>query len=155
MTPWTDGLRPTRIGHSGSGKIRPYGKGFLLDHTDGVFDAPAFRQPWRILTTEFQLTDALDSELCRDLVSYDPASQRWLLASNSGIHLIEGSRVVRTVFTDSATHHENGDDHDLILQIVPFREYFFVSFARLKNNAIGVRLEHDLAHWKTIRNTPK
>jgi hypothetical protein len=155
LSAWSDGLPevPTNVG--GIGHVRPFGSRFLLGRGDGVFQAASLGEPWRLLTSEFRITDALDTELCRDLIVYDPQDQQWLIATNAGIHLMEGKRILRTVFRDTTTNHATADDHGLIMQIVPFRGYFFVSFVRLKNNAMGVRLNHSLDDWQTMRNTAK
>lgn len=66
------------------------------------------------------------------------------MATNSGVHLMNGSQKQKTVFQDAR------DDHDLIRQIVPLQDEFLISFVRL-HNSMGVRLPKDLTRWETIR----
>ena len=42
---------------------------------------------------------------------------------------MQNDQINRTVFTDSTTNHTVSDDHDLILQVIPFRKNYFVSFS--------------------------
>ena len=151
ISPWSKGLQPTPANHRGPGNLRPFGNRYLLSRMDGVFEADGLSNEWRLITDQFAITEALDTELCRDLIEHDPKSKQWLVASNAGVHLMEGDKLVRTVLPDSATAPPASDDTDLILQIVPFQDYYFISFARLKNGEVGVRLNRDLTKWKTMR----
>lgn len=150
LVEWADELPapPTDVG--GPGRIRRHGPGFLFSGYDGIYAWAGAKEPWRLLF-KFPRAGAIDDEFCRDLVSLDNAEQGWLLATNQGIRLLRNDQVIRNVFSDTTKNPTASDDHDLILQVVPFRKNYFVSFARLKNKAMGVRLDENLAAWKTLR----
>ncbi len=144
---WNDGFSTLPDdGMHGPCKVKIHGKRFLASRSDGIYIAEGLLQPWRILNDEIR-HEGLNNEFCRDLNSYD-SNDKWLVATGSGIHLMQGGKRVETVFEDV------GDDHNLILEITPFGSQYFISFARLKNS-IGVRLAEDAKEWTTLRPNAK
>lgn len=147
VIPWNDGFSTLLDdGLTGPCRVRRHGTRFLASRADGVYVADRILQPWNMLTDEFRL-EGLNSEFCRDLASLDADHDRWLIATDSGIHIMNGSVRGRTVFEDT------DDDHNLILTMTEFKNSFFISFARLRN-AMGVRLPKDLSQWQTTRGRP-
>ena len=159
LTTWSDGLSSAPSNVSGPGRLCRSGENFLLGHYDGVFRSSGLLEPWHLLSDEFRHTeDFLNDEFCRDLAWYDERKDQWLIATDFGIKLMENAISIKDVFADEVLvdakrNHVAADEHDLILQIVPFHDAYFVSFARLRNGAIGVRIPKDLGNWKTMRLT--
>jgi hypothetical protein len=149
MELWTSELSPVLSEYSGTDRVQRFGKGYLVAGYDGVYVADGLNKPSQKIH-EFRRVGNLNDEFCRDIASGSEADQ-WLLATNEGIRLFRGTQLVRTVFSDSNGDLPNQDDHDLILQVVPFDGAYFVSFARLKNRAIGVRLSGDVERWEAMR----
>jgi hypothetical protein len=145
MQRWNDGFEsapPT--GLSGPCRVRPHGDQFLASRHDGVYVASGLLQPWQKLSEEIRHDDYLGGGFCRDLVSHEASTDAWLVAKDSGIHVMKGSSQEETLFDDSE------DDHDLILSITPFRKHYFVSFARLRNGCVGARISRDLSSWQAL-----
>ncbi|WP_146115788.1 MULTISPECIES: hypothetical protein [Pirellulaceae] len=144
---WNEGFLKLRDdGMYGPAKVKMHGTRFLASRSDGVYVADGLLQPWQLLNDEIR-HEGLSGEFCRDLETFD-SHEKWLVATGSGIHLMQGGTKQETVFEDV------DDDHNLILEVTPFRSQYFVSFARLKN-AIGVRLAEDASEWTTLRLNAK
>ena len=145
MRRWNEGLEsgpPT--GLSGSCRVRPHGDRFLASRYDGIYLAAGLLEPWQKLSGEIRHDDYLGGNFCRDLVSHDAQADAWLVAKNTGIHLMTASTEGETVFADAE------DDHDLILAMAPFQQHYFVSFARLRDGCVGVRISEDLSNWQPL-----
>lgn len=152
LTRWTDGLSDRRPeGLYGPCRVVRHGDGFLAVNHDGVYIADGLLKPWRELWKPLVDDDDLGTAYCRALCTFDSSNDKWLLADDSGIHLMHRAKKLRTVFMDKV------DEHDLILDIIPFEGRYFVSFARLKEGVLGIVLSGDLSHWETITigETPK
>ena len=146
---WENEMPLAPDGDSGLVRIRRRGEGYIVSSFDGVYATNAEADPLRQIY-EFRRGERLDDEFCRDLVACDD-DHHWLLASDSGIRLFEDDRQVRSVFSDRTVDPPDSDEHDLILQIVPYGNYYYVSFCRLKDKVIGVRLRRDLSDWEPMR----
>jgi hypothetical protein len=145
MQRWDEGFESAPpVGLSGACRIRLHGDRFLASRHDGIYFAAGLLEPWQKLSSEIRHDDYLGGNFCRDLVSHDAETDAWLVAKNSGIHLMKATTQGETVFADVE------DDHDLILAITPFRQYYFVSFARLSNDCVGVRISEDLSRWQSL-----
>lgn len=143
MIPWKAGFDPKiPAGLTGLCHVRTHGEQFLASRHDGIYLASGVLEPWHKLSNEIRHEGYLGGNFCRDLISHDAHTDQWLVARNSGVHLMQGASEHLTVLTDA---HDDHDDHDLILAIVPFRQYYFVSFSRLKNGCIGLRIPRDLS----------
>jgi hypothetical protein len=147
MTLWPRDLEPLPENYSSICRIRRYGAGFLLSHPRGIYTAAGLLQPWKLLTDEISFTPetAFDGKFCRDLAAHDSAQDEWLVAADAGVQLMRGADKVKFVYEDRP------GDHNLILQMTPYRGQYFVSFARLANGCIGIRIDADLEKWQPLR----
>jgi hypothetical protein len=143
LVPWAEGLdaRPPQ-GLHGPCRVCRHGDRYLLRSHDGIHVADGLLQPWRPLVQPSG--GFMTAGPYRSLLSFDADRDQWLLADNRGIQLMRGGQEVKTVFADRP------DPHDLIQQITPYRDEFFVSFYRLKDGCVGVRLAGDLSDWTPI-----
>ncbi|MCA9100625.1 MAG: hypothetical protein KDA63_05735 [Planctomycetales bacterium] len=143
---WEDGFEsPPPPELRGPSRVRPHGDRFLASLHDGIYVSSGMFKPWQKLSGDFKHEDSvLGGSFCRDLVSHNAEADEWLIATNSGIQLMKESSQVRTVFVDKR------DDHELILGVTPFEDCYFVSFARLRNGCIGVRIAKDLSSSQAL-----
>lgn len=139
---WTDGMDESAPeGVIGTCEVVPHGDGFLSTAFDRVYVADGLLKPWRGLP---HVMDAGDHKYYRAICSLDASQDRWLMADDSGIHVMQGAEKLKTVFVDKP------DEHDLIADITPFAGQYFISFFRLKQGVLGAVLSEDLSHWETI-----
>jgi len=140
---WNEGFGTTPDdGLTGPARVKQHGKRFIVCHRNGVYVAESLMSKWEMLNDTYRHKGILGNTFCRDIQSYD-SNDQWLVASDSGIHHMEGSTLKGLVFPDA------DDNHSLITGITRFNANYFVSFSRLKES-IGVRLDGDLKSWKTL-----
>lgn len=156
MTPWTNGLSVPPEGEAGPASVRRHGDRFLVRQFDGIYAADGLHEPWRPLVMAGSDLDLTLASFCRDLITYDAAADQWLFADDAGVHLMQGDKRLRTVFEDiTAPNDYEGvsDDHDLITGLTSYGSDYYISFARLKNGCIGVKLKGDLSSWEALKLT--
>lgn len=145
LSPWNDveGDAPPDV--NGPGRVRPMGTQFLLSHPSGIHLSNGLLQPWKMLNAAIRQDDTIGGNFCRDLYGHSDAPEQWIVATDSGIQLMEGTDEVRTIYTDRP------GEHYLIREFTQHDGHYFVSFARLKNGCMGIRLTPDLATWHPVR----
>lgn len=145
LTRWSEGVEIRHPdGMTGPARVIRHGDGFLMSTYDGVYEADGLQEPWHRVSKPMASNDGGAQMHCRAFCSFDPSSGQWLMADGVGIHVMQRGEKLRTVFTDGP------DEHDLILDITPYDGRYFVSFARLKKDALGVVLAGDLSQWETL-----
>ncbi|HEX5446777.1 MAG TPA: hypothetical protein VFW87_23365 [Pirellulales bacterium] len=145
LTRWNDGVETLPPdGMAGPARIVPHGDGFLMSTYDGVYVADGVLEPWRRISKPTEPDDYVAQKYCRAFCSMDAPTNQWLMADGAGIHVMQEGEKMRTVFVDKP------DQHDLVLDITPFGGNYFISFARLKGDTLGVRLAGDLSHWESL-----
>lgn len=145
LSPWTDVEGSVLSGLNGPGRVRPMGSQFLLSHPSGIHISSGLLEPWKMLNATIRQDNTIDGNFCRDLFGHSGASEQWIVATNSGINLMEGANEVRTIYTDKP------GEHHLIREFTQHEGYYFVSFARLASGFMGIRLSPDLLTWQPIR----
>jgi hypothetical protein len=142
LEPWTEGINE-RTSTVGPATVRRHGQRYLASKFSNIYVADGLQQPWQLYYHEGNGAE-FDWHCC-DLISHDAEQDEWLLADGNGLHLMTGKKKTRTIFTDAP------DDHDLILEVTRFRDDYIVSFARLKDGCMGVRVSADLKELSDLR----
>lgn len=149
LSPWTDVEGGTPSNLDGPGRVRPLGSQFLLSHPSGVHISNGLLEQWKMLNPAIRKDDTIGGNFCRDLFSHSSAPEQWIVATNAGVHLMDGADEVRTIYTDKP------GDHYLIREFTQHEGHYFVSFARLTNDCMGIRLSPDLSIWHPVRMVRK
>jgi hypothetical protein len=146
LMPWTEGLNPNLPDNLfGACKVAQHGNKYLLNYYDGIYVADGFSKPWRRLSKRVTQEDLFRGNFCRTLCSFDASTDRWLMADEAGIYLMQGQNQERRVWS------QQGDECALIADIVPYAGRYYVSFIRLKPNVLGIALSGDLSDIEVLR----
>ncbi len=144
---WTEEMNSEREdGLHGACRVAHHGNRFLMSSHDGIYVAEGLLKPWRkLLSMGGAYEELLRGNFCRAFSSIDASTDRWLMADGTGIYVMQGQKQGRRVWAE-----EEGDCH-LVLDIIQYRGRYFVSFARLASDAIGIVLQADLSGVQTLR----
>ncbi len=89
LTRWTEGMSESRPeGLYGPCLVVRHGDGFLAANHDGVYVADGLLKPWHSLWKPLVGDDDLRTADCRALCTFDASNDQWLMADDSGIHLM-------------------------------------------------------------------
>jgi hypothetical protein len=146
VLPWSDGLPTPPQNSFGSCKVMRHDRGFLAASFDGIYESSSEFGSWRRIVEPITRNDVLGPSITRGMVSLPDGTGRWLLADDSGIHLINADGSHKTVFEDGSR------DHSVIFELTPYDEYVYVAFVRMSDGVMGGRLStHDFT-WETLRS---